>query len=201
MVAGKRQEQAAETEQALKSAARRLFAERGYLNTKITDITAAAGRAAGSFYNHFASKEELLQALLQDLSDAGDARAEDPEHNPDFTDPEAVRYHLAAYWQAAREHWPVFRAMGQAALVNDEFARIMGDFTAAQRADVADHLDGFEAAGLTLPSTPDASLAMMFLMASALLQAVEEGSVELTDEQAVDGLTRFVYRGLTGRDL
>lgn len=200
-MAGKRQEKAAETEQALKAAARQLFAERGYLNTKITDITAAAGRAAGSFYNHFASKEELLQSLLKDLADESDSRAEDPDHNPDFTDPEAVRYHVKGYWDAARGNWPVFRAMSQAALVSDEFARIMGGFTASQLADVADHVDGFDAAGLSLPSTPDASLAMMFLVTSGLLQAVEEGTVELTDQQAVDGLTRFVYRGLTGRDL
>ncbi|NNH75187.1 TetR/AcrR family transcriptional regulator [Nocardia uniformis] len=200
-MSGKRQEQAAETEQALEAAARQLFAERGYLNTKITDITAAAGRAAGSFYNHFASKEELLQSLLKDLADAGDSRAEGPDHNPDFTDPEAVRFHIRGYWDAARENWPVFRAMGQAALVNDEFARIMAGFTASQRADVADHLDGFDAAGLSLPSTPDASLAMMFLVATGLLQAVEEGAVELTDDEAVEGLTRFVYRGLTGRDI
>ncbi|GAB4585426.1 TetR/AcrR family transcriptional regulator [Nocardia sp. IFM 10818] len=199
-MAGRRREKSAETEQALKDAARRLFAERGYLNTKITDITAAAGRAAGSFYNHFASKEELLQALLKDLADAGDSRAADPDHNPDFTDPEAVRYHIHGYWTAARENWPVFRAMEQAALVNEDFARMMAGFTADQRADVADHLDAFDAAGLRLPSTPDASLAMMFLLTTGLLQAVDDGTVDLTDQQAIDGLTRFVYRGLTGRD-
>ncbi|MEU8899680.1 TetR/AcrR family transcriptional regulator [Nocardia sp. NPDC048505] len=195
-----RQEKAAETQQALKAAAMRVFAERGYLNTKITDITAAAGRAAGSFYNHFASKEELLQALLQDLAAAGDAHADADDHNPDFSDPEAVRYHVAGYWTFARAHAPVLRAVNQAAIVSADFARMVGEFSVRQRADIADHVTGFADKGLRLPSTPDASLAMMFLLVQALLQAVEDGTVELTDEQAVDGLTRFVYRGITGRD-
>ncbi|MET9024601.1 TetR/AcrR family transcriptional regulator [Nocardia sp. NPDC004168] len=195
-----RKEKSAETEQVLKAAALRLFAERGYLNTKITDITTAAGRAAGSFYNHFASKEELLQALLSDLAAAGDERAEGPDHNPDFSDPEAVRYHVAGYWTFAREHGPVLRAVNQAALVNEDFAHMVARFGRQQRADIADHVEGFADRGLRLPSTPDASLAMMFMLTQSLLAAVEEGSVELTDEQAVEGLTRFVYRGLTGRD-
>ncbi|MEV6255433.1 TetR/AcrR family transcriptional regulator [Nocardia sp. NPDC051911] len=195
-----RKEKSAETEQVLKAAALRLFAERGYLNTKITDITTAAGRAAGSFYNHFASKEELLQALLSDLAAAGDERAEGPDHNPDFSDPEAVRYHVAGYWTFAREHGPVLRAVNQAALVNEDFAHMVARFGRQQRADIADHVEGFADRGLRLPSTPDASLAMMFMLTQSLLVAVEEGSVELTDQQAVEGLTRFIYRGLTGRD-
>ncbi|MFI9502905.1 TetR/AcrR family transcriptional regulator [Nocardia sp. NPDC052566] len=195
-----RKEKSAETEQALKDAARRVFAERGYLNTKITDITTAAGRAAGSFYNHFAGKEELLQALLSDLATAGDERAEQPDHNPDFSDPDAVRYHIAGYWMFAREHAPVLRAMNQAALVSDEFAGVLQQFGAEQRADIADHLDGLADKGLQLPTTRDASLAMMFTVTQAILAAVEDGAVELTDKQAIDGLTRFIYRGLTGRD-
>lgn len=197
---GRRKERSAETEQALKDAARRLFAERGYLNTKITDITAAAGRAAGSFYNHFASKEELLQALLDDFAAQGDTAAEEKSHNPDFTDPDAVRFHVEHYWTFARRNWPVLRAMNQAALVNEDFAQRTARFAVEQRKEIDDHLDGFDAAGLRLPSSRDASLAMMFLSLHAVLEAVQEGTVRLTDEQAIDGLTRFVYRGLTGRD-
>lgn len=200
-MAARRSERSAETEQALKAAARRLFAERGYLNTKITDITAAADRAAGSFYNHFASKEELLQALLKDLADESDISAADPAHTADFTDPASVRYHIASYWAFARKNWPVLRAVQQAALVNADFARIATRFTTEQRDEVADHLDRFGPAGPRLPGSADASLSMMFAAATGLLQAVEEGGLTLTDEQAVDTLTRFVYRGLTGRDL
>ncbi|AVH23239.1 TetR/AcrR family transcriptional regulator [Nocardia cyriacigeorgica] len=199
MVASRR-ERSVETEQALKDAARRVFAERGYLNTKITDITTAAGRAAGSFYNHFASKEELLQSLLADLAEAGDAQAEQPEHNPDFSDPDAVRFHIAAYWKFAREHAVVLRAMGQAAIVNEEFARKLGRFGVEQRADVADHLDGLAAKGLQLPSGVDASLAMVFYLTQGILGGVEDGTLELSDDEAIEGLTRFIYRGLTGRD-
>ena len=103
-----RKERAAETEAALKAAAKRVFATRGYLNTKITDITAEAGRAAGSFYNHFPSKEALLEALLADMLAVGDAATLDPEHSPDFTDSASIRWHVATFWTVYRTHLPVF---------------------------------------------------------------------------------------------
>ncbi|MFI5498570.1 TetR/AcrR family transcriptional regulator [Nocardia asteroides] len=199
-MAGSRREKSAETEQALKDAARQVFAEYGYLNAKITDITAAAGRAAGSFYNHFASKEELLQALLADIAAAGDERAADPEHNGDFTDPAAIRYHVRGYWTFAREHAAVLRAIGQAAQVSPEFARIVAGFGSAQRADIADHVADFPERGLRLPGTVDASLAMMFAAVDGMLRMVEDGSVTISDADAIESITRFVYRGLTGTD-
>lgn len=48
------------------TAAREVFAERGYANATVADIVTRAGRSHGSFYLHFANKEAALQTLLED---------------------------------------------------------------------------------------------------------------------------------------
>jgi AcrR family transcriptional regulator len=54
------------------TAARRVFAEKGYLGASIADIIDAAGIARGTFYLHFESKRaifgEILDALLLQLN-------------------------------------------------------------------------------------------------------------------------------------
>ncbi|WP_329051934.1 TetR/AcrR family transcriptional regulator [Amycolatopsis sp. NBC_01488] len=204
-VAVNRKEKAAETETALKAAARRVFARKGYLNTKITDITAEAGRAAGSFYNHFASKEELLEALLADLAAANDESALSEGHLSDFSHPAAVRWHVAQYWDFYKEHAATMQALRQAAMVNDAFARTMASFGATQAADLHGHLAHVTAAGMRLPARTELSIAMMYQLVDSfaqtwLLDPAPAGWTPPTDEEAVEALTRFVYRGFTGRD-
>jgi len=48
------------------SAARFLFAERGYPQTKVSDIARETGMSQGNLYWYFSSKEDLLKAVLQD---------------------------------------------------------------------------------------------------------------------------------------
>jgi AcrR family transcriptional regulator len=51
-------------------AARRIAATRGIEATPISEITDEAGVGVGSFYNHFATKEELLEAVISDTFEA-----------------------------------------------------------------------------------------------------------------------------------
>jgi AcrR family transcriptional regulator len=46
-----------------------LFARNGYATTTVRDIAGAAGILSGSLYHHFASKEAIVDALLQPFLD------------------------------------------------------------------------------------------------------------------------------------
>ncbi|HVE67307.1 MAG TPA: TetR/AcrR family transcriptional regulator [Solirubrobacteraceae bacterium] len=54
----------------LLSAALRVFARRGYREAGVDEIAAEAGYSKGALYWHFAGKEELLGALLEERIDA-----------------------------------------------------------------------------------------------------------------------------------
>jgi AcrR family transcriptional regulator len=57
----------AATRAAIKAAARRCFEERGYADTSVGDIARAAKVAHGTFYVHFASRDDVLDELLGEL--------------------------------------------------------------------------------------------------------------------------------------
>jgi len=57
---GRRERHRAETRERIFRAALRLFAERGYLQTTVEDITEAADVGKGTFFNYFRTKEHVL---------------------------------------------------------------------------------------------------------------------------------------------
>lgn len=63
----KQGERAAATRDALMSAARRLFTERGYDNVGTEEIVRTAGVTRGALYHHFGGKAELLEAVYERL--------------------------------------------------------------------------------------------------------------------------------------
>ena len=59
-------ERRAETQRLLVSAARRLFAEKGYAATGTPEIVAAAGVTRGALYHHFADKKALFRTVVEE---------------------------------------------------------------------------------------------------------------------------------------
>jgi AcrR family transcriptional regulator len=83
--AGRVARRKARTRAGLLAAARELFAQHGMAQTTIAEIAEHADIAIGSFYNYFATKEELLEALLEmelseqlELLTRRQAQVEDP---------------------------------------------------------------------------------------------------------------------------
>jgi len=78
----------AETRARLLAAARELFAEQGVGATRTGEITERADVAAGSFYNHFADKNEIVEALLAEIAEEQGALVD--ELTREIEDPAAV---------------------------------------------------------------------------------------------------------------
>jgi AcrR family transcriptional regulator len=198
---GIRKARAADTAAALKDAARRQFLEHGYLNTKITDITAAAGRATGSFYDHFSSKEDLLQALLADMraQASADIGRQDRPGDHDLTDRDQLRAHLAVAWRVMRANLPVM-----AALYESSIAAGLGSGQAWQRLVedtdmLREHLEYLAARGHRLPGEPTLVAAamggMLAMLGYALLPSPASG---YSDDEIIDTVTSLLHSGLAG---
>ncbi len=64
---GKRAAQGRATRDHLVEVATQLFAEQGYEDTSIEDVLAATGVSRGALYHHFAGKEALFEAALEQV--------------------------------------------------------------------------------------------------------------------------------------
>lgn len=64
---GRRDRKKSETRRALRDAAHRLFAEQGFRQTTIDEITDAADVSRRTFFRYYSSKEDLLRAEIADL--------------------------------------------------------------------------------------------------------------------------------------
>ncbi|WP_067498066.1 TetR/AcrR family transcriptional regulator [Actinoplanes sp. TFC3] len=200
---GARRQQAAQTEAELKAAAVRVFGRSGYLNAKITDITAEAGRAAGSFYKHFTNKESLLESLLADVLHQGDESVQLEGHDDDFSNRDAVRWHVALYWDFHRRNRVLLDALRQASTIDVVFAQRLRDLTEPDVLHMAGHLQRARDSGLALPGDPvvlASAFAALMSQFAATWQAGEGPDLgrELDDDEAIETLTSLVYSGIGG---
>src|SRR5699024_8364188 len=102
------------------SAARTVFERDGYLGSRLSDITAEAGVAAGSFYTYFDDKDEILAALTAEVQEQmlhphlrERTGIEDPSALIDLSNRE--------YLEQCRQNAKLLAVFEQAAQVNDDF--------------------------------------------------------------------------------
>ena len=112
----------ARTRAALIAGARRVFQRNGYLDAQITDITTSAGCETGSFYTYFANKDEILQAVLEQVQDdmlhPGIARLDDDSEMSPYALIEASN---RAYLQAYQRNAKLMMLLEQVAIADPRF--------------------------------------------------------------------------------
>jgi AcrR family transcriptional regulator len=69
---------------AILDAAETVFAQRGFHGARIQDIAAQARIAVGTVYNHFAQKDDVLSALLEERTEEMLAQLLATDHAPTF---------------------------------------------------------------------------------------------------------------------
>ncbi|MEQ8306696.1 MAG: TetR/AcrR family transcriptional regulator [Hoeflea sp.] len=96
----------AETAEKLRNAALELFAKSGYAAVSMRAIAAATGVQAGAIYNHFPTKQDLLNELLQVHMETLLSSWEEAE-TPGLAPPDAleqfVRFHIRYHLDRSRE--------------------------------------------------------------------------------------------------
>ncbi|RPA06076.1 TetR/AcrR family transcriptional regulator [Gordonia sp. OPL2] len=189
------------TEAAFLDAARRTFAEKGYLNTKIADIAEAAGRSTASFYTYYDNKEQLLEALLEQFSTGVVEDALRAKH----IDPEAgVRAAVSAYWTHYREYLPEIIGLFQMSMLDETFRKRWREKRASGIEQILSGLEGADRAGhrVDLPLPLLASALVSTLEASCWMWLTADGDIGVDqpdDEAAIDVLTAIWFRTVYGR--
>lgn len=102
---------AGDTKERILEAALELFAQRGYLGTSMSDIAGQLKITKGALYKHYASKQEILDSIVERMNRMDYERAEEyemPETEPDGF---AEAYQntpiskIRAYSMAQFNHW------------------------------------------------------------------------------------------------
>ncbi len=118
-----RDRQGSETRALLVEKATEVFAERGYANTTIADITEAARVSRATCYVYFASKDDVFQAVAERLRDLSLAAHELPDVDADDVVLVARRA-VRGFFEIYAAHSAVLRVIEHQAMVSPVIAEI-----------------------------------------------------------------------------
>jgi len=140
------------TRRKLIGAGRTLFASRGVDVTRINEITELADVGFGSFYNHFADKDELVDAVMSELTEEQGSIVDAATRN--FDDPAAVVAFAHAHFVRLAREDPSF---GQLLIRLDASHRVMSKALGSRA--LRDIQTGLDRGRFTFEPAPAAVLA------------------------------------------
>ncbi|MDL4813469.1 TetR/AcrR family transcriptional regulator [Actinomadura opuntiae] len=139
-------ERGARTRERLLTAAREVFEERGFLDTRVAHIARHAKVAYGSFYTYFPSKEavflEVADRLFEDMTRHSFAPAAGPEPA------DRVRRANRSYYEAYRRNAKMMAIIEQVATFNVEFQEMRRKHRAESVGRSARAIERWQRAGL-----------------------------------------------------
>lgn len=144
------------TGQAIRDAVGALLTDRQLSEITVDEIAKGAGISRSAFYFHYESREAVLYALTEQLTEELYTSATAWFRRTDESPTDALRRAVSQTVALWRQHGPVLRAGVRA---RDTDLRMREFWTAAGRRfidAVAEHVERERTAGLALPSPPDA---------------------------------------------
>lgn len=181
----------ARTRAALVTAARTVFERDGYLNARLTDITAEASCSTGSFYTYFTNKEEVFAAVLEEAQEEmlhPHVREVVGDEDPVAVIEASTRAYLEAYERNAK----LMRLLEEVATIDDEvreFRRRRGAKFAERN---ARSIRDLQARGLADPDLdPEITARALSGMVGRLANAVYVLGDHVEREALVETLTRL----------
>lgn len=116
----RRERQAAQTRQEILGAARRLFVEKGYTATTISDIASEADVAVQTIYSSVGSKSELLIRLMEGARQSAEIPQMDAQRDETDDPLEIPRIAARIHRQMMEQSGDVLRLLKEASLVDDD---------------------------------------------------------------------------------
>jgi len=191
-----------QTRRAIEQAARKLFAERGFHGTTLSDITSAAGKSPAVFYRYFADKEDLLAALAQSFlhdivtpSGVSLQLPETPDDNAFFVSV------VTGYWNMFKQNIGIMIAVAQLAATQPRFAAVQNEFRRFGMDTVAASVRRAREQGYGDELDPEhtaAAIALLFENFTTVFVGTSGLGVEISDEDAIATLSRIWKKTLYG---
>lgn len=184
------------TRDRLLEAARAVFEERGFLETRVSDIAERANVATGTFYTYFDSKDAIFVALvdafiaaLYEQSHVGEVAGPDPRQR--------IHTSNARFVEAFRRHGNLYGVIVQAASFNDEVRRrrLASRSVFIERATRG--LRQLQAQGVADPTLDaDVTAALLCGMVENFVERSHDLGLPFDDEAAVDAMTEIWARAI-----